>query len=159
MWQHLYFALNDPHVILYTMAWDGAVTVSIIVFVSLVSFSCLKPAKIVSIRNTSPWPYWKKKLRGQMQISHAVTKWLKSCWRRKWRMHQFWNYKTPVRTFTLVNIGWNVSMSTKHATWLRAGDSGCETEYPDLSMPSTLCNWCVMEALSFGLSSQCWWKG
>lgn len=65
-----------------------------------------------------------KKLEEQKQISHARTKWLKSCWIRKWKMHQFWNYKTPIRVFTLVNTGWSV----KHATWLRAGDSGCEIE-------------------------------
>lgn len=122
--------------ILFCVQWlEMEEWLSIIGFVLLVSFSCLKPAKIFSIHNTSQWPYWKKELEEQMQVSHAMTKWLKSCWIRKWRMNKFWNYKTPIRTFPLVNTGWSVSMSTKHATWLRTGDSGCEI---DIQM-----SWCL----------------
>lgn len=127
IWQRLYFSLNDP--LLFCIQWlEMEHWLSIIGFVSLVSFSFLKPAKIFPIHNTSQWPYWKKKLEEQTQISHAMTKWLKSCWIRKWRMHQFWDYKTEIRTFPLVNTGSSIIMSTKHATWLRIGDSGYEID-------------------------------
>lgn len=63
--QHIYFASDDTHILLYTMTRDGAVTVS-----TTVVFFFLP--EVSSIQKISQWLYWKKRPEGQMQIPHVV---------------------------------------------------------------------------------------